>query len=118
MNKIRGGAIAVAALLTCLAGAPVLADDAAIACKEKVDLISVKGLTNEDNAALADLTVAQEAASTALVQNDAETALNELQALWAKVMEISSGSSPAISQDDAQTLLKDVDAAISCVQAL
>ncbi len=115
MCKISSWAIAVSALLACT---PAFAADPAIACKDQVDLISITGLTNEDNASLADLTVAQEAASTALVQNDAKTAMSQLEGLQAKVMELSSGATPKISAQDAKTLLHDVGVAMACVRAL
>lgn len=117
MIKAHGFAIVFVVLFTCVIGTSAWADPFSD-CKDKVDVISVTGPFNADTATLAHLTAKQEAASLALIQNDAAAAKTALEALKSKVTEFSEGAHPKISAADAKPLLGDVDAALACVQAL
>jgi len=83
-----------------------------------IDLISITGQYNFDTATLAELTSKQEAASLALVQSDFPGAKSDLEALRAKVTELSKTSPPAIPAEAARRLLQDVDSALGCVWSL
>jgi hypothetical protein len=117
MIRNRGLGIAAAVIFACLVGASAGAASVA-ECKDQIDLISVTGVGNADTATLAHLTSKQEGASLALVQKDFTAAKSALEALRAKVTELSQGSAATISAADAKPLLQDVGRALSCVQSL
>ena len=87
-------------------------------CEDKIDEVSITGTYNTDTATIAGLNSKLGGASLALVQEDFEKALGELEAFQTKVTQLREGPEPKISEKDAAPLLEDVSRAIDCVQAL
>jgi hypothetical protein len=117
MNARGSSTIGVVTLLALLvggcAGAATVSE-----CKDKIDEVSITGTYNADTATIAGLNTKLEGASLALVQEDFEKALGELEAFQTKVNQLREGPESKISEKDAAPLLEDVGRAMDCVQAL
>ncbi len=119
MSKSRRGAIAVAATFTFLVVSPALASDSAIKCKEKVDLIFVTGLANEDIAAVTHVEkefkmTHLDQISNAIMRNDIPTADMTLYALRGEL----TFSMRQLPNETRKTVIENVDAAYACVKGL